>query len=217
MLQLQQHGYVPPPLPGGECYADSAVMLPGADVLAGQFAAQLTAVQALLSQLQSTAASGADQLELQPQLEALGTQAAALNAAAVAHAASADASLRAGASALQDSLDTATGAVSSFIDAHAAQLDLPAAKLEMVVDTLRSQVRCGTPRVVLRAVHSDACATVFALLAVAVTSCHATCRATGLFCALCTREPGPRSASPHSCCPPATFVGFVSVGIVVYV
>ncbi|KAF8062687.1 Papln [Scenedesmus sp. PABB004] len=136
--QLQQYGYIPPPLPGGQCYGDAAVALPGGDALAAQLGAQLTALQALLSQLRSAAADGVDSLALAEQLSALQAQADAFSAYVGASAADVDAGLRAGFASLQDSLARATDAVRAYAELQLGALDIPG-KLSSVLDTMRRQ------------------------------------------------------------------------------
>uniref|UniRef100_A0A383VR34 CBM20 domain-containing protein n=1 Tax=Tetradesmus obliquus TaxID=3088 RepID=A0A383VR34_TETOB len=137
--QLREYGYIPPPLPGGQCYPDAAVMpLPGTEGLSAQLAAQLAALQGILHQLQSSAADGIDQLALQEQLAALQQQADTFSAYVAQQTSTVDASLRAGLLQLQDSLASATDAVSSFADTQLQQLDIPG-KLAFVLDVLKQQ------------------------------------------------------------------------------
>lgn len=137
--QLREYGYIPPPLPGGQCYPDAAVMpLPGTAGLSAQLAAQLAALQGILHQLQSSAADGIDQLALQEQLAALQQQADTFSAYVAQQTSTVDASLRAGLLQLQDSLASATDAVSSFADTQLQQLDIPG-KLAFVLDVLKQQ------------------------------------------------------------------------------
>ncbi|KAF6252353.1 hypothetical protein COO60DRAFT_538484 [Scenedesmus sp. NREL 46B-D3] len=137
--QLREYGYIPPPLPGGECYPDAAVVaLPGSDGLSQQLTAQLAALQGILHQLQSSAADGIDQLALQEQLAALQQQADTFSAYMAQQAGSVDASLRVGLVQLQDSLASATDAVSSFAGTQLQQLDIPG-KLAFVLDVLKKQ------------------------------------------------------------------------------
>jgi hypothetical protein len=138
-LQLKEYGYIPPPLPGGQCYADAAVAgLPGSDNLSLQLTAQLAALQAILTQLKSAAADGIDQLQLQEQLAALQQQADAFSAYAATQTVALDASLHAGFQQLQTSLNEATTAVSAFVDTQLQQLDIPS-KLTSVLQLLRQQ------------------------------------------------------------------------------
>lgn len=137
-LQLYEYGYIPPPLPGGQCYPDAAVALPGAEDLSAQLSAQLAALQAILSQLKSSASEGIDQLALQEQLSALQQQVDTFSTYVSAQASSIDTTLQAGLLQLQDSLSSATVAVSSFVDTQLQQLDIPG-KLAYVLDVLRKQ------------------------------------------------------------------------------
>lgn len=133
-LQLHEYGYIPPPLPGGQCFGDAAVALPGGD----QLAAQMAALQAVLSQLQAAAADGVNKLQLQEQLAHLQAQADALSGYVSAQANVLDLQVQVGLLQLQDSLLNATDAVSSFVDTQVQQLDV-SGKLAYVLDILRSQ------------------------------------------------------------------------------
>jgi hypothetical protein len=101
-------------------------------------AAQLAALQGILHQLQSSAADGIDQLALQEQLAALQQQADTFSAYVAQQTSSVDASLRVGLLELQDSLASATDAVSNFADVQLQQLDIPG-KLVFVLDVLKKQ------------------------------------------------------------------------------
>lgn len=138
IVQLQEYGYVPPPLPGGQCFADAAAALPGGEALSAQLAAQLAALQALMSQLRTAAADGADSLALQQQLAALQAQADSFSSYVAVQAASVDAQLHAGLLQLQASLGAATSAVSSFVDGQMQQLDV-SGKLDSLLALLRTQ------------------------------------------------------------------------------
>lgn len=140
-LQLHEYGYIPPPLPGGECYSDAAVAplpLPGGDEMSAQLAAQLAALQAILGQLKSAAADGIDSLQLQQQLAQLQAQVDTFSTYVASQASALDVQLQSGLLQLQDSLANASTAVSSFVDTQMQQIDLPG-KLAYVVDVLRKQ------------------------------------------------------------------------------
>lgn len=138
-MQLYEYGYIPPPLPGGQCFADSAVALPaGAEELNNQLAAQMAALQGILAQLQSAATDGFNQLQLQEQLAILQSQVDAFSGYVSTQAAVLDTQLQVGLLQLQDSLSAATSAVSSFVDTQLQQLDL-SGKLAYVLDILRVQ------------------------------------------------------------------------------
>lgn len=123
-LQLATYGYIPGPLPGGECFADGAV---GSEALANQ----LAAMQAFIWQ-------GMSKLHLQDQLTILQTQVEYFSDYVSAQAEVADAALQLGLFQLQDSLLNATDAVSAFVDTQLQQLDV-SGKLSGVLDILRAQ------------------------------------------------------------------------------
>lgn len=137
-LQLYEYGYIPPPLPGGQCFADSAVAMPGADDLNNQLGAQVAALQAVLSQLQSAAVDGINKLQLQEQLAVLQAQVDAFSGYVSAQGAVLDAQVSLSLFELQDSLYNATSAVSTFVDTQLQQLDV-GGKLSYVLDILRNQ------------------------------------------------------------------------------
>lgn len=132
--QLYQYGYIPPPLPGGECFADSTV----AENINHQLGSQVAALQAILSQLQSAAADGANKLQLQQQLAILQAQVDHFSGYVSAQADVLNAEVSLGLFQLQDSLLNATDAVSSFVDTQIQQLDVNG-KLSYVLDILRTQ------------------------------------------------------------------------------
>lgn len=137
-VQLYEYGYIPPPLPGGQCFADSAVAMPGGEELNAQLTAQMAALAGILAQLQSAAADGMNQLHLQEQLATLQAQVDTFSGYVTSQAAVLDSQLQVGLLQLQDSLSTATSAVSTFVDTQLQQLDL-SGKLSYVLDILRTQ------------------------------------------------------------------------------
>lgn len=132
-MQLHDYGYIPPPLP------DAAVApLPATDDLSAQLAAQLAALQAILSQLKSAASEGIDSLQLQQQLAQLQLQVDGFSTYVAAQATAVDSQLQSGLLQLQDSLASATNTVSTFVGTQLQQLDIPG-KLAFVVDVLKKQ------------------------------------------------------------------------------
>jgi hypothetical protein len=125
-VQLNQYGYIPPPLPGGQCFAD-AVAIPGGEALNQQFAA-----------LQAIFAEGMDKLHLQQQIAILQAQVEHFSGYVSAQAEVLDLQMQVSLLELQTGLDSATLAVSSFVDSQLQSIDM-SGKLSHVLDILRTQ------------------------------------------------------------------------------